>query len=287
MTTDLPSLLQKPSGLTDATASAWFDAIAQCLLNEQHLWVGGESHRLAEIEFYYYASIHPDPFSHRNPVTHHPGRWYFHRSHGVYRGGSFKGVDISFGDAEAFGGVLFRSLETSGGEMIVGPSLLVDHLLMRSAAENVATLDRVIGERRAWDKTSPLVLAPSPEPRDSRIFRTARVGLTLRRSKKGDQGVRYIVRNYRYLTEPRRISKGKPHMIIALHMQGIAAAEIARLTGSPKRSIDRSIADFEAGKREPNFDRYYGKDLTPGELCRLHGTVAARSAELGTRNENQ
>lgn len=273
---DLPALLQKPAGLTDDAAAAWFDAIASCLLNEHHLIVGGEAHRLAEIEFYYYASIHPDPFAHRDPIQHHTGRWYFHRSHGVYRGGSFKGVDLAFGDGEAFGGVLFRSVETADGTLIVGPSLLVDHLLARSAAGDVASLDRVIGERLAWDGASPLVLVPSPQPCASQVFRTARVGLTLRRSKKRDAGVHYIVRNYRYLTEPRRIGKGKPHMVVALHMQGIAADEIARLTGSPKRSIDRYIADFNAGKKEPSFDRYYGKDLTPGELCRLHGTVSAK-----------
>jgi hypothetical protein len=316
--TELATVLFKPANLTNDTATAWFDAVAQSLLNEQHLMVGGEAHRLAEIEFYYYASVHADPFAHRDPVQQHNGRWYFHRSHRVYRGGSFKGIDLAFGDGEAFGGVLFRSLmlpspqrgrgvggegatvvETSNpsppaplpqgerGEMVVGPSLLVDHLLARSAAGDVASLDRVIGERLAWDTTSPLALAPSPEPRTEQIFQSARVGLTLRRSKKGDQAVQYIVRNYRYFTEPRRISKGKPHMVVALHNQGIAPVEIARLTGSPKRSIDRYIADFEAGKKEPNFDRYYGKDLTPGELCRLHGTVAAQSAERGTRSGHQ
>src|SRR5262249_12280896 len=139
----------------------------------------------------------------------------------------------------------------------------------------------------AWDRSCPVILTRAPEVRTDRIFQSARVGLTLRRSKKGNQGMNYIVRPYRYFTEPRRIGKGKPHMVVALHMQGIAPEEIARLTGSPRRSIQRHIADFEAGKKEPNFDRYYGKDLTPGELCRLHGTAQARSAELGARSGNQ
>jgi hypothetical protein len=324
---DLATVLQRPADLTDQTAAAWFDAIAHVLLNETHLLVGGEAHRLTEIEFYYHASIHPDPFAHRNPVQLHPGRWYFHRTRGTYRGGSFKGLDLTFGRAAGaspaeFGGVLFRSLfppsppggEGRGegaalatvssslstplppgakgemmpphpqplspggarGEMIAGPSLLVDHLLKLSAAGDVASLDRAIGERKAWDPSSPLVLVSTEAPRLDRIFRTARVGLTLRQSKKGSEGLNYILRPYRYLTEPRGISKGKPHIVMALYMQGVGVEEIHRLTGSPRRSIERYIADFEAGTQEASFDRYFGKDLTPAELCRLHGTWRAK-----------
>jgi hypothetical protein len=272
---DLASVLHKPADLADDNVGGWFDRIAQVLLNESQLLVGGKAHRLTEIEFYYYTSIHADPFAHRDPVQVHTGRWYFHRTRGVYRGGSFKGVDVTFGDATAFGGILFRSLETPEGEMITGPSLLVDHLLRLSGVKNVAALDGAIGARTVWDRTSPLVLQRAGERRLDRIYRSARVGLTLRSTKKDGAGLRYILRPYRHLTEPRGISKGKAHLVVALHMEGVGADELRRLTGSPRHSIERYIAEYEAGKRECNVDAYFGKDLTPAELCRLHGTISA------------
>src|SRR5262249_14759094 len=153
----------------------------------------------------------------------------FHRTHGVHRGGSFKGVDLTFGDANAFGGILFRSLETAAGDMISGPSLLVDHILRLSAVGDVGTLDRAVGTRKAWDHTEPVVLAPADAPRRDPVYQTARIGLALRESRAGDEGLRYILRPYRYLTEPRGIRKGKAHLAVALYMQGMAISEIQRL----------------------------------------------------------
>jgi hypothetical protein len=40
--------------------------------------------------------------------------------------------------------------------------------------------------------------------------------------------------------------------------------------------VQRYLADFEAGRAEPNFDSYYNKNLNPKDLCRLHGTWHAQ-----------
>jgi hypothetical protein len=268
------ALFQKPNKLTDDATADWFDRIAEQLLNESRLVVAREPHRFVEIEFYYFDAAHPDPFTHRDPLQLECGRWYFHRTRGVYRGGSFKGFDLTFGDGEAHGGILIRGLETSDGKLIDGPSLCVDHLLDITGAEDVAALDTAIAGRAAWDPSNPLRLETADgEPCE--VCRTARVGLSLKRSKKAPEPPRYVMRPYRYLSEPRRTSKGKLHMVLALHAEGRAPEEIRTITGCPPSTIERYIADFEEGRGE-DFDPYYGKDLGPKDLARLHGVWHAR-----------
>src|SRR5687768_13664992 len=115
MTPSWETLLSEPAGSGPVTDPAeWFDRIARRLLGGSRLMVGGVPHRLTEIEFYYHAEGHRDPFAHCQPVQLFLGRWYFHRSGGTYRGGSFKGVDLTFAGPEAYGGILIRGMEAPG-----------------------------------------------------------------------------------------------------------------------------------------------------------------------------
>jgi hypothetical protein len=265
-------LLRHPDNLRQPdVVSRWFDRIAARLLNGTRLVVNRQPHRVTEIEFYLHSFDHPDAFSHREPIQHHAGRWYFHRTHGVYRGGSFKGIDVSFGNKSSFGGILFRSIETPDGTLIDGPSLTVDHLMDLTGSQSVGQLDDVIGERLAWDETNPLHLEWFDPPVDRQVYRSARVGLSLKRARSPD-ATRFILLPYRYLTEPRRIAKGKALLVLARHVLGDDVERIAALTGCPRKSIERYAADFEAGKLEADFSSYFGIDLGTRELCRLHGT---------------
>ena len=187
----------------------WFGAIAERLLNETELRVAQQSYRLVEIEFYLHNANHPDPFTHRHPIQFQCGRWYFHRSGSTYRGGSFKGLDLTFGDGTATGGILLRSLATPEGRILCGPSLCVDHLLHTLGMERVAELDRVLDGRLVWDADSPLSLR-HVEPVEKRVLLSSpRVGLSLKKARVGDERPRYLMRPYRYLSEPRKVSKGK------------------------------------------------------------------------------
>src|SRR5262249_44387331 len=177
------------------------------LLNRTRLVAGGVSHRLTEVEFYYHGPEHPDRFAHRDPVQVHTGRWYFHRTAGVYRSGSFKGVDLTFGTPGAHAGILFRGLEKPDGSLVDGPSLLVDHLLDATGAAEVPALDKVIGERVAWDAGNPLRLELVPDLERKEVYRSARVGLTLKKARPAaPEPQRYLLRTYRFLNEPRRIA---------------------------------------------------------------------------------
>jgi len=249
-----------------------FDAVAERLLNGCHLVVGGERYRLVEIEFYHTSKDHPDPFSHLDPVQLELGRWYFHRTGGVYRGGSFKGVDVSFGYCTAHGGVLVRGIEAADGSLIDGPSVTVDHLLAKSGHVKVSDLDRAIAGRKVWDASSPIHLEWLDVARGHAVVKSGRVGLTLRRNPLTPEMTRFILMPYRYLTEPRRTAKGKPYLVLALHRLGVAPDSIHQQTGTPKASVARYIADFEAGRASADFVPYQKDSLSTGDLCRLHGT---------------
>ena len=64
--------------------------------------------------------------------------------------------------------------------------------------------------------------------------------------------------------------------MLALHRRGETADAIHRVTGVPRRTIERYVKDFEAGKAAADFGVYIGKDLGTAELCKLLGTWAAK-----------
>lgn len=275
-------LVQKPDKVGEGEGvEDWFAQIACQLLNNSRLVVGEEPYRLVEIEFYYYGDDHPDAFTHCDRLQREWGRWYFHRSRGMYRSGSFKGLDVTFGDGKAFGGILIRSMEAPDGTLIDGPSLCVDRLLALAGVEAVADLDESIGGRVVWDTGSPMVLALAHKSEQHQIFRSARVGLSLKKAKSPSDLPRYIMRPYRFVTEPRRISKGKLYLVLALHVQGINNEIIHQITGCPRQTIQRYIADFEAGRLDMDFAPYFGIDLKPKDLCRLYGTWHANCSGMG------
>ncbi len=267
------SLLQKPKNLRDkGIAQDWFTEIANNLLNGSDLIVGNQTHRIIEIEFYCFAPEHPDYFAHRDPLQKECGSWYFHRSGGKYKSGSFKGLDLTFGDGEMFCGVLFRTIESSTGKLICGPSLCVDYLLASSDRDDVKSLDEAMSGRKAWDYQNPVFLRKKDMQEENQIFRSGRVGLTLRKAKSFPSLTEYILKPYRYFVEPRKVSKGKPYIVLSMYLQGLSPEDIKQNTGSPNSSIERYINDFEVGKQEEDFSPYFVKNLNTKALCKLHGT---------------
>jgi hypothetical protein len=246
----LASLLRKPAGVRGSRQfQGWFARVAEELLKRTELVAGGEAHRLLEIEFYYYGDEHLDPFSHRQPISQRAGLWYFHRTGNSYRGGSFKGADITFGHRGAFAGILIRTLQTSSGRVIDGPSLCVDHLLKLTGYRSVTDLDGAIGGQKAWDEDSPLRIRDAVVSHDWHIYSSPRVGLTLNIQRQQNERRDYISRAYRFLTEPRLIKKGKRQMVLGLHHQGHSQIEIARLTGCPRIAVERYIREFQTHRR--------------------------------------
>ncbi|EKM60155.1 uncharacterized protein PHACADRAFT_206334 [Phanerochaete carnosa HHB-10118-sp] len=237
----LKCLLDLSSLTEHADLSVRFMDIAEILLNGVLLRLTANSattdFEILELEFYLFKSgCHEDPFTHGTEEQRQSGKWYFHRAPrrtnsestsavrvataaGGYRGGTRKGLDLTFGGPVSSastgettsryfpgapsqdaappaqralrGGILLRTLrnrETS--KMFSGPSLLVDELLRLSNAANIAQLVKTM-----WieDINAFPPLAVSAEPvtslrlcaRDAlekpvrKVYRSPRIGLDL------------------------------------------------------------------------------------------------------------
>lgn len=274
MTFDWPALLTRPADFTDANARWWFFNLAQRLLFGCRLVANGVPLRIIEVEAYYHGPGHDDPFAHRDPVQLTPSRWYFHRTGGAYRGGSFKGLDVAFGnrDLNAYGGMLIRGVELPDGRVIDGPSLTVDHLLKTTGCRTVAELDSAHGERLAWEP-GVLQLVASPGSCHGPTTQSLRVGLSLKKRQYTPEGPAfpYLFRPYRYLSEPQRTAKGKPHMVLPGIASEYIADELSHITGCPISAIRRYVADFAAGRSLTSPESFFGKELGTADLCSLYG----------------
>ncbi len=270
--TSFPAVPVRLPPRPDADPTAWFTAVADVLLNRAELVAVGAPLRVAEVEFYLKSADHPDPFAHAHAVQRHWGKWYFHRSGGSYRGGSFKGLDLALGAESAAVGVLLRAVVTPDGAIIDGPSRLVDYLLQLTGTATAAELDAQLPD--AFDTTLPVHFRAAPDRRAA-VLATARVGLSLKRATAHPAMPRFVGLRYRFLTEPRRIHPGRPQLVTALHRDGMGAKEIRERTGTAAGAIARYAAAFEEGGAEHDFVRYAGVDLTPVERCRLLGTWEA------------
>jgi len=279
---DRSGLLLEPADLSsDSDWQHWFDAIAFWLLNGTRLLVAGIPHRLIEIEFYYHSEQHPDPFPHCDPLQRTASYWYLHRSNGRLRNGSFKGLDLTFGGPTAFGGILIRGIEQEDGPLIDGPSLTVDHLLRLTGTDTVAQLDATLCNRLCWDSDSPLHLQSLSQASSRRLLRTARVGLPLRDQRVNDRTACYLLRPYRYLNEPRRIRKGKAHMLLALLLQGVHPADIREQIATTQTTIDRCRVAYQRGKTELTGAVALSLSWGTETLARLHGLHQAQHGLCG------
>jgi hypothetical protein len=273
----LSDLGHKPATVTtDEHHAPWFGTVVDRLMNKCDLVIAKTRYRFSELETYYYGGAHLDLFAHRDPVQLEDGRWYFHRTAGEYRGGSFKGLDLAFGDGKSYFGILIRGVVALDGNMLDGPCVTVDHMLAQNKAASVAALDGIINERKVWDASSPLHLVPAEKPRTHQVYATSRVGLTLKKAKGKPDAPKFVLRPYRFLTEPKEISKGRPHLILALHRAGQKPKEIREITGVAQGTIDRYIADFELGTVLDKFDSYIGAELSTADLCKMIGTWHAK-----------
>jgi hypothetical protein len=274
----LSDLSAKPATVTaDEHFGPWFADLARRLMNEADFVVAGTRYRFAELEMYYSGWGHPDLFAHRDPVQLEDGKWYFHRTRGEYRGGSFKGLDLALGDGASYFGILIRTVAAVDGTLFLdGPCVTVDHLLAQTKTANVAALDGVINQRSIWDTTSPLHIVEAKTPRAADVWASSRVGLSLKKAKGKPDAPKFVARPYRFLTDPKGISKGKPHLVLALHRQGRTPEQIRDVIDMPLKTIVRYVADFDAGTKAENFDGYIGQELGTADLCRMLGTWHAK-----------
>ncbi len=201
--------------LASATPDTFIN-IADTLLNDTELMAGAHTvFYIAEIEVYLTSTSHPDPFTHCHPEQQSIGKWYFHRAgKTLYRGGTFKGLDITFGaesvnNAPVHGGILIRSLieGTRDGPIIEGPCKCVNRLLEVTNSGSIVDLVNKIGARDVWDTDSILHIRSTVDWRNvllGRVYMSARVGLNASRHV---NGTIYAEMPYRFVTQPSLIKK--------------------------------------------------------------------------------
>ncbi len=270
----LDRVLRLPEQLTPEAAPAWFASVATQLLHQGWLIAGTQHFRLTEVEFYLYSQTHPDPFAHRQPIQRECGHWYFHRIGSSYRGGSFKGLDLTFGQPHAYAGILLRGAERADQRFIDGPSRLVDALLAATGQPSVASLDAQIAGRRAWEEQNPLHLhwiSPRPHPP---VLATARVGLTLKRAGQRPGYARFLGQPYRFLREARCSRKARPQLVVALAQDGQSPEAIGQITGARPATIANYLAAFALGQRQGTPEDFLGQTLSAIRYCQLLGVLS-------------
>lgn len=176
-----------------------FNDIAAQLLSNFRVRIKNHLYKMNEIEFYYYCpKKHPDPYVHRHDDQTKKACWYFHRKEG-----SFKGLDITFGDGPCYGGILIRSLESlDNSHCASGPSKVVDEILMLHGHKKVKEMlnsEIELCLDVATDRT------PIKE-----LYRGKRVGLKI---KKEDSDGYFINRNYRFCASLLNVKKDKKGLI--------------------------------------------------------------------------
>ncbi|KAF9073379.1 hypothetical protein BDP27DRAFT_1289240 [Rhodocollybia butyracea] len=242
-----------------------FDEIAKDILHNLELVLqtgAGDVtvFEVLELELYLWmAEIHEDPFTHATVEQSKSGNWYFHRvpglrsattSSGGYRGGTRKGLDLTFGQPKVVlspyfsspshptvsstrGGVLLRTIRNvSTRKVVSGPSLVVDEILKLSRASKISDLvdKQWMGDMSAFlendifGEASRLHFRFRTEVKDEtpHIYRSPRIGLDLSRHpgashSPDDPRVVFLPKLYRYFVHPQLLtSNGRPHTFLGV-----------------------------------------------------------------------
>ncbi|KAJ3852393.1 hypothetical protein EV368DRAFT_41145 [Lentinula lateritia] len=255
-----------------------------------------------ELENYFWmAEVHEDPFTHGAPEQTRSGNWYFHRAPqksndlrkssaivtGGYRGGTRKGLDLTFGPSLDIpspyfsppplketpipsnrGGILLRTLQnTSTGRVISGPSLLVDEILKFNSVTSISDLvtKQWMGDVFAFrdnahsaPSTSVLRFEEKDEAKIQavRIYQSPRIGLGLSHPSVSpsfdNPRVVYLSKPYRYFVHPELLtSNGRPQTFLGI----LSSLETATLDKLGRKKLIDCICD-QSGMKTHTVAKY-------------------------------
>ena len=284
--------------VTEAFLRARAAALCRALLTRCVLHAGAERLAITELECYHRdAAAWPDPFTHGAPLQLTAARWYFHRTGASYRGGTYKGLDITCGVARTHthGGLLVRGLRSLAdpADAVDGPCLCVERILAATGHATIADLVAAGlpgGERRAcvldpaaalWIEDCGDALCPSVPA----LICTPRIGLTLKASSDGGDGgdddrarrEEYLFARLRVVTAATRSRKGRAHTLLALQLCAAcsAADAVAAAVGPGARAADVRAAGERAARAAAQV-----AGMTPkaarARIAACHGRAFAR-----------
>jgi predicted transcriptional regulator len=104
--------------------------------------------------------------------------------------------------------------------------------------------------------------------------RTPRVGLSLKPATPKTLHQFFLAKPYRLTTNP-TLKKGRVHTIIGMHAAGSTVAAIAAASGSTAASVKKYVEQYEAARKSTKeISAFFGKVLSPAELCEAAGILA-------------
>ncbi|KZV87201.1 hypothetical protein EXIGLDRAFT_652341, partial [Exidia glandulosa HHB12029] len=314
----LDSLLDVTSLSTHEELSQRFAAIAHELCNCTHLRLHTGSgsyldYSIAEVEFYLMKDGHHDPFCHGADAQKVLGHWYFHRAPtrtggasstssaaGGYRGGTRKGLDLTFGgpvDCGAVGGILLRSIRrTSDDKLISGPSLLVDELLKQCSVTSVATLvaswDNLAAFRNPefTSSTSRYMELVSRSDAQLPVHRSPRIGLDLSHkstvASATDERVTFVALPDRFFVRPDTLTaNGRMQTFVGLY-EAFATdpslkdnpqrvlANVCGAMGLKTKSGEEYATSYRTGLKSGNVKKFVGvKTSSPKAYLEMVGAL--------------
>ena len=250
------------------------------------------------------------PFPALLPDPSHPSRRrYFHRtptatgvSAAGYRGGSRKGMDLTFGTSisslpgsvsetdsgSTRGGILLRTVRRVKDQQVVsGPSRLVDEVLTQSGAQSISDLvqSKWKEDTFAFSPAVPgsrpsLRIIPRQEPSAvTNLFRCPRIGLDLSHRSTTDSPwdprVVFVCKPYRYIVYPELLtSNGRPQTFIGAYDYLSASEE-----GDPVR-LAKAITSATGIREQTVFKYIESLNLGLGGKRGLSGFVRTKTRSV-------
>lgn len=192
------------------------NGLANYLLFETHLSVNGNNYRMIEIEFYICNDNHKDIFTHCHKDQKKMLTWYFHQMSNKdhsYKGGTFKGLDITCGFDNGYAGVLIRSImnETTN-QVIEGPCKVVNEFLDKIKCDSIKTLVIDKLNNNVSCQYSDLLKLEEKHYNNTDLYVAPRIGLSM----KGDtvnEKQKWVNNNYRFIIFKDNVKKEKKKMI--------------------------------------------------------------------------
>ncbi|CAI2372106.1 unnamed protein product [Moneuplotes crassus] len=286
-------------GMEPADFEPIFYSIAEKILNGCGIVVKKDKDirvfRIIEIEFYLkHEEYHNDNFTHQDKDQMETLHWYFHKMGKNYKCASYKGLDISFGrkSEKMYGGILLRTLQDVDTLTFhEGSCNLVKEIFTLSEANEVKdflelnknfsksdilrTIDYSdIDTFKENEEANAITLVQFSgkksgvwTPRE--IYKSPRVGLTLKRD--APEKEYFLMRNYRFCTNPDSIKKCKSQIYLGLLGQGIKNPDT--LTKITKKSAETHKAAYNAGLKSDskNLKKFKGVALSTSDISTIIG----------------
>jgi hypothetical protein len=254
------------------------------IFNQVLLKCGNILCRIIEIELY----MDPDPYNHRDPDQLTYNCWYFHRQNGGnYKSGTYKGVDVTFGNSTTHNGILIRSiLNLSNNDIIEGPCKVVNFILEQTLCSSINELVSKSSNQppSISDTSFPLHLINQITNTNNIIYSSPRVGLTLNKCDNGnDLKYSYIFKPLRFTCFPNKINKYKSLMILEYLKSNIIDTNynnicpnllnsLTQIFGSTKNNILKWINYYIEGKNIKSSHNNIKLGVnTINDLCKTYG----------------